>query len=105
MATKSKTQTNITKFALRNFKGTPTRYFRVEAEDLTAQATVEVRKPSHHILVLDRSGSMYGDIGDVKSTVEKLLTLSEFRDPTLKVSLISYSSMLSIFLTMSSHSD
>ncbi len=81
-----------TKFALRNFKGTPTRYFRCEAEDLAAQATVEVRRPSHHILVLDRSGSMYGDIGDVKSTVEKLLTLSEFRDPTLKVSLISYSS-------------
>jgi Mg-chelatase subunit ChlD len=92
MATKSKTQTNITKFALRNFKGTPTRYFRCEAEDLTAKATVEVRKPSHHILVIDRSGSMYGDIGDVKGTVEKLLTLSEFRDPTLKVSLISYSS-------------
>jgi len=92
MATKSKTQTNITKFALRNFKGTPTRYFRCEAEDITAKATVEVRKPSHHILVIDRSGSMYGDIGDVKGTVEKLLTLSEFRDPTLKVSLISYSS-------------
>lgn len=95
MATKSKKTTalsTVTKFALRNFKGTPTRYFRVESEDLAAQATVEVRKPSHHILVLDRSGSMYGDIGDVKGTVEKLLTLSEFRDPTLKVSLISYSS-------------
>jgi Mg-chelatase subunit ChlD len=90
--TTQKTSITTTKFALRNFKGNPTRYFRCEAEDLTAQATVEVRRPSHHILVLDRSGSMYGDIGDVKSTVEKLLTLSEFRDPTLKVSLVSYSS-------------
>ncbi len=97
MATKSNKKTNTpsnttTKFALRNFKGTATRYFRCEAEDLTAQATVEVRRPSHHILVLDRSGSMYGDIDEVKATVEKLLTLSEFRDPTLKVSLVSYSS-------------
>lgn len=92
MATKSKTQTNTTKFALHTFAGKATRYFRVEAEDLSTQAPMTVRKPSHHILVIDRSGSMYGDIGDVKGTVEKLLTLSEFRDPTLKVSLISYSS-------------
>lgn len=84
--------TITTKFALHNFKGTPTRFFRCEAEDLSTQGTVEVRKPSHHVLVLDRSGSMYGDIDEVKSTVEKLLTLSEFKDPTLKISLISYSS-------------
>lgn len=81
-----------TKFALHSFKGTPTRFFRCEAEDLASQAPVVVKKPSHHVLVLDRSGSMYGDIDEVKSTVEKLLTLSEFRDPTLKISLISYSS-------------
>ena len=81
-----------TKFALRSFKGAPTRYYRVESEDLASQATVEIRKPSHHILVLDRSGSMYGDIDEVKTTVEKILTLGEFRDPSLKVSLISYSS-------------
>lgn len=81
-----------TKFALHSFKGTPTRFFRCEAEDLATQAPVVVKKPSHHVLVLDRSGSMYGDIDEVKSTVEKLLTLSEFRDPTLKISLISYSS-------------
>jgi len=89
----SKTKSlTTTKFALHTFAGRATRYFRCEAEDLTAQAPVTVKKPSHHILVLDRSGSMYGDIGDVKSTVEKLLTLSEFKDPTLKVSLVSYSS-------------
>ena len=84
--------TTITKFALHTFKGTPTRYFRVEATDMTSQAVKEVRKPTHHILVVDRSGSMYGDIPDLRTTVEKLLTLSEFRDPSLRVSLVSYSS-------------
>lgn len=81
-----------TKFALHTFKGTPVRFFRCEAEDLGAKTSTEVRKPSHHILVLDRSGSMYSDMADVRGTVEKLLTLSEFRDPSLKVSLVSYSS-------------
>ena len=89
---KTKTKTITSKFALHTFAGKATRYFRCEAEDLSTQAPVTVRKPSHHILVLDRSGAMYGDIDEVKSTVEKLLTLSEFKDPTLKVSLISYSS-------------
>ena len=82
----------ITKFPLRNFKGKATRFFRVERENLNFTAGAEVKKPSHHILVVDRSGSMYGTIGDVKGTIEKLLTLTEFRDPSLRVSLISYSS-------------
>lgn len=84
--------TQITKFPIRNFKGIPTKFFRCEREDQTAQTVVEGRKPSHHILCVDRSGSMYGTIGDVKSTIEKLLTLTEFRDPSLRISLISYSS-------------
>lgn len=82
----------ITKFPLRNFKGNPTRFYRVERENLTFATGAEVKKPSHHILVVDRSGSMYGTIGDVKSTIEKLLTLSEYRDPSLRISLVSYSS-------------
>ena len=84
--------TQITKFSIRNFKGISTKFFRCERENLTNQTVVEVRKPSHHVVCIDRSGSMYGDIDEVKSTVEKLLTLSEFRDSTLKISLISYSS-------------
>ena len=84
--------TQTTKFSLRNFKGTATKFFRCEREDQTAQTVVEGRKPSHHILCVDRSGSMYGTIGDVKSTIEKLLTLTEFRDPSLRISLITYSS-------------
>jgi Mg-chelatase subunit ChlD len=81
-----------TKFALRNFAGKPTKFFRVEMEDLEGQAQVAKKSASHHALIIDRSGSMYNDLGDLKTMVEKLLTLGEFNDPSLKVSLISYSS-------------
>jgi hypothetical protein len=84
--------TENTKFSLRNFSGKPTKHFRVERDDLTGQAPVAKKTPSHHILVVDRSGSMYGDLPDLKTMVEKLLTLGEFDDPTLRVSLVSYSS-------------
>ena len=82
----------VTKFPIRKFKGEATRFFRCERESLNFTQGAEVKKPSHHILCVDRSGSMYGTIGDVKSTIEKLLTLTEFRDPSLRISLISYSS-------------
>jgi Mg-chelatase subunit ChlD len=81
-----------TKFSLRNFAGKPTRFFKVEESDLSNQAPVAKKSPAHHIFVLDRSGSMYGDMESVKSIVEKLLTLSEFDDASLRVSLITYSS-------------
>lgn len=81
-----------TKFSLRNFAGKPTRYFRVERDGLASQAPKPVKTPTHHVLVVDRSGSMYGDMDDLKTMVEKLLTLEEFNDPLLRVSLISYSS-------------
>jgi Mg-chelatase subunit ChlD len=84
--------TQITKFPLRNFKGAPIRFIRCETETASTGQPVEGKKPSHHILVVDRSGSMYGTIDEVKSTIEKLLTLTEFRDPSLRISLITYSS-------------
>lgn len=83
---------NQTKFALYNFSGKPTAFFRVEEETLASDAVTQTRQPSHHIIIVDRSGSMYGDINDLKGTVEKLLTLQEFNDPSLRVSLLSYSS-------------
>jgi len=82
----------ITKFALRSFSGKPTKFFRVEKDDLSEQAPVAKKTPAHHIFVIDRSGSMYGDIPDLKTMVEKLLTLGEFDDASLRVSLVSYSS-------------
>lgn len=79
------------KLATRNFKGQIVRAFRVEAVPMGGGAEV---KPAdvHLILSLDRSGSMYGSMAQMRSTVEKLLTLEEFRSPRLRVSLISTSS-------------
>jgi Mg-chelatase subunit ChlD len=83
---------NQTKLALRNFAGKPVKFFRVERDDLTGQAPKPVKTPTHHVIVIDRSGSMYGSMDGLKTMVEKLLTLQEFNDPLLRVSLVSYSS-------------
>ena len=82
----------VSSFALRNFKGTPIQYVSVVSEDHAATKATPVKQPTHHIILMDRSGSMYYDLPDTKAMVEKLLTLSEFNDPTQKISLISYSS-------------
>lgn len=80
------------KFALHNFAGKPTAFYLVEAEDVGQKAPTAVKTPSHHIAILDVSGSMWGDLDAVKSTVEKVFTAQEFNDPAQRVSLISYSS-------------
>lgn len=81
-----------TKFALRDFSGKPTAYYLVESEDVSKQAVKPVKMASHHIAILDASGSMYSDMDMVKSTVEKVFTAQEFNDPDQRVTLISYSS-------------
>jgi hypothetical protein len=59
---------------------------------------VEVPKPvltptvSHHIVIVDRSGSMWGVMEDTKAMVEKVMTVEEFKDSELLLTLISYSS-------------
>ena len=80
------------KFAIYNFSGKPVSYFLVDPEDVTKQAPVVVQAPSHIILVLDASGSMWGDFSSLKSTVEKILTLEEFANPSMRISLLSFSS-------------
>jgi len=80
-------------FALRNFSGKPIQHVAVSTENLSNQETAAVQQPTHHIVIIDRSGSMYGDLPDTKAMVEKLLTLGEFNDPLQRISLISYSSM------------
>lgn len=47
---------------------------------------------AHLIIIADRSGSMYYDITALREMVLKLLTLEEYRDSSLLVSLVSYSS-------------
>ena len=79
-----------TKFATRDFSGNALKFFLVTSE--VTKKTKAVKAPTHHIIALDRSGSMYYDIDSAKATIEKVLTLSEFDDPSLRVSVISYSS-------------
>jgi hypothetical protein len=79
-----------TKFALYDFAGKPREYYLVDE--------MEVPKPvleptvSHHIVVVDRSGSMYGVMDSTKSMVEKVMTVEEFQSSGLLLTLISYSS-------------
>lgn len=80
------------RFALHNFAGKPLQWFGVEAVDFGSVAPAAARKPTHHIIDVDRSGSMYYDIAELRSMLEKVLTLDEFATPELRVSLISTSS-------------
>jgi hypothetical protein len=79
-----------TKFALYDFAGVPRAFYLVNE--------IEVPKPvlektvTHHIVVVDRSGSMYGVMNDTKAMVEKVMTVEEFQSSALLLTLISYSS-------------
>lgn len=78
------------KFALYDYLGRPKAHYTVE--EVAIAAPVPAKQTSHHILVLDRSGSMYGDLPAVKTMVEKVLTLEEYKSADMLVSVISYSS-------------
>lgn len=52
---------------------------------------------SHLILVIDQSGSMYYDMKVMQATLLKLLTLEEYRNEALLVSLVSYSSNREVY--------
>lgn len=78
------------KLLVADFNGTPVKHYLVEP--LSVPAAAPQVTPSHHVIVVDRSGSMYYTIPELRAMVEKLLTLTEFRDPNQRVSLISYSS-------------
>ncbi len=49
-------------------------------------------RPLSSIIIIDRSGSMYYDLEPLKETLIKLLTLDEYNNYQLIVSLISYAS-------------
>jgi len=80
------------RFCLRSFTGSPRQYFLVEQIIVNTQDVDTHNEPSHHIIVVDASGSMYGDMDAMKSTIEKVLTLEEFANANQLVSLLSYSS-------------
>lgn len=80
------------KAVLRDFNGNPVAFYRVNLTPILSEGVEEERKPSHHIMVLDASWSMYGIMEDLKNRIEKMLVLSEFAEETLRFSVLSYAS-------------
>jgi hypothetical protein len=78
------------KFALRDFAGKPVSHYIVR--EVTPPKPEVEKQVAHHIVVVDRSGSMYGVMADTRAMVEKVMTIEEYKDSELLLSLISYSS-------------
>jgi Mg-chelatase subunit ChlD len=80
------------KFTLYNLLGKERAWYRVDRHDLARPAEpVSEKSVAHGIIIIDRSGSMTPYIEDLKDTLIKLLTLEEYRNFDLLVTLISYS--------------
>ncbi len=80
------------KFTLFNLLGKPRAYYFADRVELDRpKADPKAKTIAHSILVVDRSGSMYSQMRDVRDTLLKLLTLDEYKQFSLVVTLISYS--------------
>lgn len=80
------------RFTLYNLLGQERAHYVVDRQELERPPEPEgARQVAHSIFVIDRSGSMCGVIEDTKDTLVKLLTLEEYSNFNLLVSLISYS--------------
>jgi hypothetical protein len=77
-------------FTLYNFVGQPVSYWKVRKIELPLPKIEKTL--GHHIVVLDRSGSMYGEMDTTKAMVEKVFTVEEFKNSNILLTLISYSS-------------
>lgn len=81
------------RMALYDFRGSPKGHFVVSSEPLSTDEGVSiVRHPGHFIFVCDASGSMWGQMDALRSLVTKLLTLEEYRNADVLVSVLSFSS-------------
>ena len=80
------------KFALYDFLGREKAFYLVSEETLGSTSTKPVPQPGHFIFVCDASGSMWGQMESLRSLVVKLLTLEEYRDADVLVSVLSFSS-------------
>lgn len=80
------------KFALHNYAGKPVAHYLVQQQVVEEDKVVTVQQVSHHVMIVDRSGSMYSEMEPLKNTLLKLLTLEEYESAEMLVSLISYSS-------------
>jgi hypothetical protein len=81
----------IVKFATRNYSGEKVDCYLVEERDPPkAEPKAEV---GHLVLVLDRSGSMYGDrIEEAKWAIQRVITLQGFLHEQTRISFYGYSS-------------
>jgi len=79
------------KLAIYDFAGQQRSAYEVEIDKVVPKASNSKSSVGHHIIVIDRSGSMRYDIEDLKETVVKVLTLDEYQNSDMLVSLISYS--------------
>lgn len=80
-----------TKFTLYNFAGNEKGYYLVDRIPLERKpGDIPEKSVAHSIIIIDRSGSMYYDLGPLKETLIKLLTLDEYNNYQLLISLISY---------------
>jgi hypothetical protein len=81
-----------TRFTLYNLAGQAVAHYLVERTDLGDRTAGAAPALAHNIILIDRSGSMRGGIKLLKDTLIKLLTLEEYAQSQLIVSLISYAS-------------
>lgn len=80
-----------TRFATYDFLGRTKAYFLVDAENLPADLQ-PVRQLGHLLFIVDMSGSMGGDVLDIRSMIEKELTLEEYKDENTLASVVSFAS-------------
>ncbi|WP_016949825.1 vWA domain-containing protein [Anabaena sp. PCC 7108] len=81
------------KFTVYNLAGNEKAFYLTEKINLEIKPDAIPKKIiAHSIIIIDRSGSMYGAIEALKETLIKLLTLDEYSNSELVISLISYSS-------------
>ncbi len=81
------------KFVLYNLLGNERAFYQVDRVEVEKPAKPPKQKTlAHSVIIIDRSGSMYSYLEDLKDTLIKLLTLDEYGQYDLLVTLISYSS-------------
>jgi len=80
------------KFTLYNFNAQPRGYYLVDRSGLPVSDSIPDKSVAHQIIIVDRSGSMWGAIEDVKRMLTELLTLEQYAEVDLIATLLSYSS-------------
>jgi Mg-chelatase subunit ChlD len=80
------------KFALYDYLGRAKRFFTVTQDTIPGDASTAKKQIGHFIFIADASGSMYGDMDALKASIEKVLTLQEYRDAEVSATLLSFSS-------------